>query len=151
VARSYRELFGGYATEPRKYLKRTFEEVGGYDELVVLRDIRKLIDIIQTSDDYLLAASKDRGIFEVHYKRRRPLQERLASGIRAVVKGVSGEPGRTGCYLSYSDPSARPTDTRRWPSSVQTWTCQGLQQTSQSCTRQPSTSDSRKSSTVSPQ
>src|SRR5712671_1615210 len=52
---------------------------------------RKLIDIIQTSDDYLLAASKDRDIFEVHYKRRRPLQERLASGIRAVVKGVSGE------------------------------------------------------------
>ena len=37
------------------------------------------------------AASKDRDIFEVHYKRRRPLQERLASGIRAVVKGVSGE------------------------------------------------------------
>src|SRR5207302_5126448 len=52
---------------------------------------RKLIDIIQTSDDYLLAASKDRDIFEVHYKRRRPLRERLASGIRAVVKGVSGE------------------------------------------------------------
>jgi hypothetical protein len=50
-----------------------------------------LIDIIQTSDDYLLAASKDRDIFEVHYKCRRPLQERLASGIRAVVKGVSGE------------------------------------------------------------
>ena len=47
---------------------------------------RKLIDIIQTSDDYLLAASKDRDIFEVHYKRRRPLQERLA-----VVKGVSVE------------------------------------------------------------
>ena len=30
---------------------------------------RKLIDIIETSDDYLLAASKDRDIFEVHYKR----------------------------------------------------------------------------------
>jgi GTP cyclohydrolase I len=40
VARSYRELFAGYAAEPRDYLKRTFEEVGGYDELVVLRDIR---------------------------------------------------------------------------------------------------------------
>jgi hypothetical protein len=40
VARSYRELFAGYAAEPRVYLKRTFEEVGGYDELVVLRDIR---------------------------------------------------------------------------------------------------------------
>ena len=31
VARSYRELFAGYATDPRDYLKRTFEEVGGYD------------------------------------------------------------------------------------------------------------------------
>ena len=35
VARSYRELFAGYADESREYLKRTFEEVGGYDELVV--------------------------------------------------------------------------------------------------------------------
>jgi len=40
VARSYRELFHGYEEDPRGYLERTFEEVGGYDELVVLRDIR---------------------------------------------------------------------------------------------------------------
>src|ERR1700756_5006338 len=40
VARSYRELFAGYDANPRDYLKRTFEEVGGYDELVVLRNIR---------------------------------------------------------------------------------------------------------------
>ena len=40
VARSYRELFSGYDGDPRSYLERTFEEVGGYDELVVLRDIR---------------------------------------------------------------------------------------------------------------
>src|ERR1700730_10906111 len=40
VARSYCELFAGYAAEPRDYLKRAFEEVSGYDELVVLRDIR---------------------------------------------------------------------------------------------------------------
>jgi GTP cyclohydrolase I len=39
VARSYRELFSGYATDPREYLKRTFEEVGGYDELVILKGI----------------------------------------------------------------------------------------------------------------
>ena len=49
---------------------------------------RKLIDAMQTSDDYLLAASKERDIFEVHYKRRRPLQERLASGVRAVIGGA---------------------------------------------------------------
>src|SRR5476651_899263 len=40
VARSYRELFAGYDTDPRSYLERTFEEVAGYDQLVVLKDIR---------------------------------------------------------------------------------------------------------------
>jgi GTP cyclohydrolase I len=40
VVRAYRELFSGYESEPRAYLERTFEEVGGYDELVLLRDIR---------------------------------------------------------------------------------------------------------------
>ena len=39
VARSYKELFAGYEADPRAYLERTFDEVGGYDELVVLRDI----------------------------------------------------------------------------------------------------------------
>ena len=39
VARSYRELFAGYESDPREYLARTFEEVGGYDELVVLTNI----------------------------------------------------------------------------------------------------------------
>ena len=40
VAKSYRELFQGYEVEPRDYLEKTFEEVGGYDEMVVLKDIR---------------------------------------------------------------------------------------------------------------
>ncbi|HEX8233137.1 MAG TPA: GTP cyclohydrolase I FolE [Caulobacteraceae bacterium] len=40
VTKSYRELFAGYDQCPRKYLERTFEEVAGYDELVVLKDIR---------------------------------------------------------------------------------------------------------------
>ena len=40
VTKSYRELFAGYDECPRKYLERTFEEVAGYDELVVLKDIR---------------------------------------------------------------------------------------------------------------
>ncbi|HLI67060.1 MAG TPA: GTP cyclohydrolase I FolE [Caulobacteraceae bacterium] len=39
VVRSYEELFAGYRADPRDYLQRTFEEVGGYDELVVLTDI----------------------------------------------------------------------------------------------------------------
>jgi GTP cyclohydrolase I len=40
VVKAYRELFAGYAADPREYLERTFEEVGGYDELVLLKDIR---------------------------------------------------------------------------------------------------------------
>src|SRR5580692_6257518 len=39
VVRSYEELFAGYAADPRAYLQRTFDEVGGYDELVVLTNI----------------------------------------------------------------------------------------------------------------
>ena len=40
VARSYRELFQGYEVDPLSYLEKTFEETGGYDQLVVLKDIR---------------------------------------------------------------------------------------------------------------
>ena len=40
VARAYKELFSGYDADPKAYLERTFEEVGGYDELVILKDIR---------------------------------------------------------------------------------------------------------------
>jgi GTP cyclohydrolase I len=39
VVRAYEEWFAGYFEDPREYLKRTFEEVGGYDEIVLLRDI----------------------------------------------------------------------------------------------------------------
>jgi len=39
VARAYEEWFQGYNVEPLDYLKRTFEEVDGYDEMVVLRNI----------------------------------------------------------------------------------------------------------------
>ncbi len=40
VTRAFEEWFSGYNDDPREYLKRTFEETGGYDEVVVLRDIR---------------------------------------------------------------------------------------------------------------
>ena len=39
VATAYKEWFGGYEMKPEEYLKRTFEEVEGYDEMVILRDI----------------------------------------------------------------------------------------------------------------
>jgi GTP cyclohydrolase I len=40
VVRAYEEHFAGYHEDPMEYLQRTFEEVNGYDEMVVLRDIR---------------------------------------------------------------------------------------------------------------
>ncbi len=40
VARAYKEFFVGYDTDPVAMLARTFEETDGYDEIVLLRDIR---------------------------------------------------------------------------------------------------------------
>src|SRR4029453_3856558 len=40
VARAYEEWFAGSGTDPEEHLHRTFEEVAGYDEIVLLRDIR---------------------------------------------------------------------------------------------------------------
>src|SRR5271169_650400 len=40
VARAYREFFSGYDEDPVALLQRTFEETDGYDEMVVLKDIR---------------------------------------------------------------------------------------------------------------
>src|SRR3954467_1010249 len=39
VVRAYEEWFSGYDADPEEILQRTFEEVEGYDEMVVLRDI----------------------------------------------------------------------------------------------------------------
>ena len=39
VVRAYEEFFKGYQIDPRDFLSRTFEEVAGYDEMIVLRDI----------------------------------------------------------------------------------------------------------------
>ena len=40
VTRAYEEFFAGYQSDPIELLQRTFEETNGYDEMVVLRDIR---------------------------------------------------------------------------------------------------------------
>lgn len=39
VAKAWREYFRGYHEDPSRHLSRTFDEVGGYDEIVLLRDI----------------------------------------------------------------------------------------------------------------
>jgi GTP cyclohydrolase I len=40
VVDAYAEWFSGYQGDPQEYLRRTFEEVAGYDEMIVLRDIQ---------------------------------------------------------------------------------------------------------------
>jgi len=40
VARAYEDWFSGYKEDPEEFLSRTFEEVEGYDDMVVLKDIR---------------------------------------------------------------------------------------------------------------
>jgi GTP cyclohydrolase I len=40
VARAFEDWFSGYGQDPEEYLTRTFEEVDGYDEMVILKDIR---------------------------------------------------------------------------------------------------------------
>ncbi|TAL93363.1 MAG: GTP cyclohydrolase I FolE [Paraburkholderia sp.] len=40
VVRSYEEFFAGYTVDPKELLARTFSEVDGYDEMIVLKDIR---------------------------------------------------------------------------------------------------------------
>ncbi len=40
VTRAFEEYFGGYGQDPSEFLERTFEEVGGYDEMILLRGIR---------------------------------------------------------------------------------------------------------------
>jgi GTP cyclohydrolase IA len=40
VARAYEQWFAGYGEDPEEFLQRTFEEVAGYDEMVLLRDSR---------------------------------------------------------------------------------------------------------------
>jgi len=40
VVRSYREFFRGYEQDPHAILARTFQETDGYDEMIVLRDMR---------------------------------------------------------------------------------------------------------------
>ncbi len=39
VTRAYEELFAGYQADPKAILEKTFKEVGGYDDIVLLRDI----------------------------------------------------------------------------------------------------------------
>ena len=100
VARSYRELFAGYETDPREYMERTFEEVGGYDELVVLRDIpvvsfceHHMLPVLGRAHVGYLPTNRVVGISKLArvvqaYARRLQIQEKLTADIAGAIDGV---------------------------------------------------------------
>ncbi|MGH8562036.1 MAG: protease SohB [Nevskiales bacterium] len=86
-------LFKSFVTDNRPQLD--MQQVATGEHWYGSRAIeRKLVDAIQTSDDYLLAASKDKDLFEVKYKRRQGLPERLAHSIRSAMNAFAGAYGQ---------------------------------------------------------
>jgi GTP cyclohydrolase IA len=100
VARAYEEWFAGYDEDPRDYLKRTFEEVAGYDEIVLLRDVRfvshcehHMAPIIGRVHVAYLPRNRVVGISKLirvvdAYARRLQVQERLTAEIASCVDSV---------------------------------------------------------------
>lgn len=100
VARSYRELFAGYDTDPRAYLERTFEEVGGYDQLVILKDIRfvsfcehHMLPVIGKAHVAYLPNDRVVGISKLArvvngYGRRLQIQEKMTAEIARAIDDV---------------------------------------------------------------
>jgi GTP cyclohydrolase I len=100
VARAYEEWFAGYAEDPKALLQRTFEEVGGYDEIVVLRDIRfeshcehHMAPIIGRVHIGYLPRSRVVGISKLArlveaYAKRLQIQERFTAQIANTLNEV---------------------------------------------------------------
>jgi GTP cyclohydrolase I len=100
VAKAYRELFSGYETDPRAYLERTFDEVGGYDELVVLKDIRvvsfcehHMLPFLGKAHVGYLPSNRVVGISKlarvVHgFARRLQIQEKLTAEIGEAIHDI---------------------------------------------------------------
>nr|WP_309645254.1 GTP cyclohydrolase I FolE [Phenylobacterium sp.] len=100
VARSYSELFGGYAEDPRRYLERTFEEVGGYDDLIVLTNIRvvsfcehHMLPVIGRAHVGYLPRNRVVGISKLArvvqgYARRLQIQEKLTADVAEAIQEV---------------------------------------------------------------
>lgn len=100
VARAYREYYQGYAEDPRDHLSRTFAEVGGYDEVVLLRDIPfhshcehhmapiiGRIHIAYLPTDRVVGLSKLARV-ALGYARRLQVQERLTAEIANAIQDV---------------------------------------------------------------
>ena len=100
VVRAYEEFFAGYDQDPEEILKRTFEETDGYDEMVLLRDIRfeshcehHMVPILGKAHiGYLpkkrvVGISKLARILEV-YAKRLQIQEKLTAQVANVIQDV---------------------------------------------------------------
>lgn len=100
VVRAYREWFVGYESDPRAYLERTFEEVEGYDEMVVLRDIRftsycehHMCPIIGKAHVGYLPAGRVVGISKLArvvegYAKRMQVQEKMTAQVAQAIVSV---------------------------------------------------------------
>jgi GTP cyclohydrolase I len=100
VVRSYEEFFAGYGEDPREILARTFEETDGYDEMVVLRDIRlesycehHIVPIIGKAHVGYLPAHRVVGISKLArvveaYAKRLQIQEKMTAQIANCIQDV---------------------------------------------------------------
>lgn len=93
VAKAYDEMFNGYAQDTASVLGRTFEEAGGYDDMVLVKDIsfhshceHHMVPIIGKAhvaylpDDKILGLSKIARVVEI-FARRLQIQENLTAQI----------------------------------------------------------------------
>ncbi|MPZ08866.1 MAG: GTP cyclohydrolase I FolE [Kiloniellaceae bacterium] len=105
VVKSYQQFFEGYAVDPVDLLERTFEEVGGYDEMVLLRDIRfeshcehHIAPIIGRAhvaympDNRVVGISKLARVVEA-YARRLQIQEKMTAQIANTINEVLNPKG----------------------------------------------------------
>ena len=100
VARAYREWFCGYEEDPNEMLARSFEETDGYDEMVVLRDIRlestcehHLAPILGRVHVAYLPNGREVGISKLArvvdaYAKRLQIQEKLTAQIANTIRDV---------------------------------------------------------------
>ena len=100
VVDAYRDWFSGYSLDPAAYLRRTFEEVAGYDELIVLRNIEfeshcehHMAPIIGRAHVGYLPSNKIVGISKLarvvdSYGRRFQVQEKLTAEIARCISDV---------------------------------------------------------------
>ena len=100
VARSYAQLFSGYDEDPRSYLERTFEETGGYDELIVLSNVRvvsfcehHMLPVIGVAHIGYLPRDRVVGISKLArvvqgFSRRLQIQEKLTLDIAQTIEEV---------------------------------------------------------------